>query len=587
MAAKSDTAQGSSIAYPSVRPEPNPAVRAEPHPAVRPELVEGHRGASTGSARTGGARKGFDTSARTGGAGKGFDAPARTEGEVPSLLRKANTTLAEQLAQRVQERIRAHVYAPGARLPSVRAASAAQGVSAATVVAAYELLVAQGWVVAKPQKGFFVRAEHAFFGSNHRSVQAFTTTDATATIAYKARADLFTAAPQGTGQPVPATPLPTHANALIRGMFRPGAQHAARAQPSAGVLPSPWLDNTFMASAVRHVAGQMSSFALEYGDPQGDLGLREALSQRLSAFAIPCPAQHIVTTAGATHALDVASRTLLRPGDAVMVEEPGWTVEFARLAALGMRVLPVPRGPTGPDVETMQRYCTVADPALRPKLFVCVSVLHNPTGVSISPAAAHQVLQLAHAHNFYVLEDDTYAHFAPEHATRIAALDAARGLQRVIYVGGFAKALAPNWRVGFLAAPTNLVERIADTKMLTTLTTSAFLEKTLARIIGQGHLRKHCERLKTELDAARSRSVKLAIQAGCSFAAEPQGLFGWVDVGCDTERLSERMLDAGYLLAPGGLFYAERRPTTLMRVNFASTQAKQFWDALEAARSEI
>jgi DNA-binding transcriptional MocR family regulator len=94
---------------------------------------------------------------------------------------------------------------------------------------------------------------------------------------------------------------------------------------------------------------------------------------------------------------------------------------------------------------------------------VSVSVFHNPTGYCLSPGSAHRILQLANQHDFHIVEDDTYSHIAPEHATRLCALD---GLQRTIYVSGFAKILAPNWRIGFLAAPTQLVERLLDTKLL-------------------------------------------------------------------------------------------------------------------------
>jgi DNA-binding transcriptional MocR family regulator len=99
----------------------------------------------------------------------------------------------------------------------------------------------------------------------------------------------------------------------------------------------------------------------------------------------------------------------------------------------------------------------------------------------------------------------------------------------------------------------------------------------LALCIEQGQLRRHAERIKTRLDAARARSVKLAMNAGCRFAAEPVGLFGWVDTGVDTDALAQRMLDEGYLLAPGALFHAQRRPSTLMRINFATTQDAAFW----------
>ena len=186
-------------------------------------------------------------------------------------------------------------------------------------------------------------------------------------------------------------------------------------------------------------------------------------------------------------------------------------------------------------------------------------------------------MQLAQRHGFHVVEDDTYSHIAPEHATRLSVLD---GLQRTIYVSGFAKILAPNWRVGYMAAPPDLVERLLDTKLLATLTTPSLLEKALAHCIEQGQLRRHAERIRTRLDAARSRSVKLALQAGCTFAAKPAGLFGWLDTGVDTDQLAQTMLDEGYLLAPGALFHAARAPSTLMRINFTTTQEPAFWDLL-------
>jgi DNA-binding transcriptional MocR family regulator len=138
-----------------------------------------------------------------------------------------------------------------------------------------------------------------------------------------------------------------------------------------------------------------------------------------------------------------------------------------------------------------------------------------------------------------------------------------------------------------MAAPPGLVEPLLDTKLLGTLTTPALLEKALALCMEQGQLRRHAERIRTRLHAARSRSVKLALQAGCVFAAEPSGLFGWVDTGVDTDALAQRMLDEGYLLAPGALFHAGRKPSTLMRINFASAQDAVFWHAFRRVRAAL
>jgi len=476
------------------------------------------------------------------------------------LSRSADTTLTDQLAARYAERIRQRLLAPGARLPSVRECSRRHEVSAHTVVAAYDQLLAQGLVEARRQRGFFVRDLRE--SSTERSSGSTGRDEA----------------------PVRSTrlPLPISATSLIRGMFQPPG---SRPMPGLGTLPADWLDSPLLAGALRKVTSgnQLAAMALQYGEPAGDLRLRNALATRLADHGVRATAQQIVTTIGATHALDVVTRTLLHAGDTVLVDEPGWSVEYARLAALGMRVLPVPRGDDGPDIAAMQRLIEAQPPRERPRLYITVSVLHNPTGASLSLQSAHRVLQLAQGHDLHIVEDDTYAHLAPAHLPRIAALDA---LERTIYISGFSKILVPNWRVGFLAAPLALIDRIVDTKLLSTLTTPALTERALAHCLEHGLLRRHTERVLQRLEAARSRTVKLAESHGCRFAAPPRGLFGWVDVGVDTERLAQAMLDE-WLIAPGALFHATHRPSTLMRVNFATSQDARFWRALDRARAAL
>ena len=481
-------------------------------------------------------------------------APQAAQGAL-ALSRTADATLTEQLSARFAERIRQRLLAPGARLPSVRECARRHAVSPTTVVAAYDQLLAQGLVEARKQRGFFVR-DLAAGGTRGGADRA------------------------GLQQRAPSTPLPISATTLIRGMFQPPGAHP---MPGLGTLPADWLDLPMLAGALRKVTqgNQLGALSLQYGEPAGETRLRNALATKLADFGVRASAQQIVTTIGATQALDVVTRTLLRAGDSVLVDEPGWSVEYARLAALGMRVLPVPRGEDGPDLDVMRRVIEAQKPQQRPRLYVTVSVLHNPTGASLSLQSAHRVLKLAQEYGLHIVEDDTYAHLAPAHLPRLAALDA---LERTIYVSGFSKILAPNWRVGFMAAPLALVDRLVDTKLLTTLTTPGLTEQALAHCLEHGLLRRHVERVGTKLAAARARSVKLAESHGCRFAAPPRGLFGWVDVGVDTERLAQALLDE-WLIAPGALFHAAHRPTTLMRINFATTQEPRFWRALERARA--
>jgi len=262
------------------------------------------------------------------------------------LVKIASQTLAEQLAARFAERINTRLLAPGSRLPSVRQCAQQQGVSPSTVVAAYDQLLAQGLVEAQRNRGFFIRNRPLAHGIKAQTAINFVSKDTRPTVT-------VSFAPEH---------VPVNATALIRAMF-----HAAsdKPQPGMGAFPPDWLKTNFLSAAVRRVISspQLQAFSLQYGEPAGDLGLRQALAGRLHALSMPVSPQQIITTVGATHALDIVSRTLLRPGDCVMVEEPGWAIEFARLEALGMRVLPVPRGPDGPDLAVMARLCELHAPS--------------------------------------------------------------------------------------------------------------------------------------------------------------------------------------------------------------------------------
>lgn len=489
------------------------------------------------------------------------------------LIRGASQSLSAQLATLFAARIRDHLWLPGARLPSVRQCAAQYGVNASTVVAAYDHLQAQGWVVARKNSGFYVREADGPSRLDRVQGEPMVAPGGGVTAgAVEAAGAAAASQAQRSAPPIKAT-------SLIRGMFQ--AQDS-RLQPGMGVLPAEWLETDFLPRLLRKAtaASDLHALSLRYGEPQGDERLRRALTQKLSQLQLRVQPEQIVTTVGATQALDIASRTLLKTGDCVMVEEPGWAVEFARLQLLGMRVLPVPRDAHGPDLAVMQRYCEVHSP----KMLVSVSVLHNPTGLTLSPARAHQVVRLAHEAGFYMVEDDSYSAFAPEHATRLSVLD---GLQRSIYISGFSKILAPNWRVGYAAASPEMAERLLDTKLLSTLSTPAVLERTLALCLEQGLLRRHAERLRLRLDRARARCVKLALQHGCRFVHEPAGLFGWVDAGVDTEQLAMRMHEEGYLVAPGSLFLAERKPSMLMRINVATTQDLSFWKDFVRCRAQV
>lgn len=447
-----------------------------------------------------------------------------------SLQSKQDHRLPAQLAARLAQRIETHALRPGTRLPSIRHCAVESRVSRSTVVEAYDQLIAAGLIESRRGSGFYVRPRHK-----------------------------TTARKRAPSAPLPGTVLDV--SWLLRAQRRqsPGSE-----QPGAGLLPENWLDHDMVAAAVRGVGRSRGSWLLKYGAVEGYLPLREALSARLALSGIDVAADQIVTTAGATQAIDLAARRFLAPGDVVFVEDPAWFVMFARFAAFGARLVGVPRGPDGPDIAALESLLARE----RPKLYIVNSVAHNPTGSCMSQPVATRVLELAARHDFMILEDDIYGDLQGRHAVRLASLDDGR---RVIYLGGFSKTLAANLRVGFVAAHPSLANELRDIKALTGLASSELCERVVARIIVERRYERMLERVRSRLDECRGRTAEALLKVDVKVAGPPPGgMYLWADFGRDTNEIATAGSREGVLCAPGSLFSPTQLPSTWMRVAAAT-----------------
>ena len=221
----------------------------------------------------------------------------------------------------------------------------------------------------------------------------------------------------------------------------------------------------------------------------------------------------------------------------------------------------------GPDLDAL----ALAVQAHRPRLLLLNTVLHNPTGTVLSAACAFRILKLADEYDFLIVEDDIYADFLPASvaASRLASLDQ---LRRVIYLGSYSKTLAPNIRVGFLAAAPEVAQQIANFKLLCALATPEINERIIFQVLTEGGYRKHCLRLHSKLDAAREATMARLERIGLTPFIRPQaGFVAWFDTGVDTNLLAAAGLEAGYLFAPGALFSPSQQPSTWMRVNMTTS----------------
>jgi len=465
-----------------------------------------------------------------------------------SLVPAAGLTLVEQLVRWAEHRIQEQVFKPGTRMPSVRQLATDRGVSRSTVVQAYERLVARGHLQARRGSGFYVR-------------------EPTGSVARRSK------------QPV-VRPNPIDMGWLVRNMQ---SGIPADMAPGFGYLPPSLCGADLIKAGLRSVAATATAQLSHPALAQGYAPLRDQMARRLAEMEIAATPAQILTTSGATQAVDLIARKFLRPGDSVMVGNPAWSAQLGTLAMMGVNLIGVPYTPKGPDVQAMTDLAALH----KPKMLLINTVLHNPTSTVLSAAAAYQIMRIAEAHDMIVVEDDIYADFLPNGvpAARLASLDQ---LKRVIYLGSFSKMLVPNIRVGFLATSVDLAEALGTQKLLTSLATPEINERIVHRALTEGSYRKHCQRVHAALDALRDPVYARLASIGLTPYCRPQaGFLGWFDAGVDTIALAAMALEAGYLMAPGALFSPQQTPSTWMRMNIATSQNPAMLKWLEGALNQL
>jgi DNA-binding transcriptional MocR family regulator len=289
--------------------------------------------------------------------------------------------------------------------------------------------------------------------------------------------------------------------------------------------------------------------------PQGLFELREQIAARLVQHGIAAGAANIVTTFGASQAFDLLGRILFAPGDAVLVEDPGYFVLFEQLRGQHVNLIPVPRTANGPDLEALESACR----AHRPRAFFTQTLLHNPTGSNTEPASCHRVLSLAEQFGFAIIEDDVYGE-----------------LRHVIHVGSFTKLIGPALRVGFVAADPALIAQIVERKVLSVLSGSALLESFVAEVLDSGRYRKHVDTIRARLSRMRRDARQALVGTGISFESSAgEGIFLWGRVPDSTpvDELVRKAREQSILLAKGKLFSPSHGCGQWLRFNVAHSTA--------------
>ncbi|KIQ00233.1 MULTISPECIES: PLP-dependent aminotransferase family protein [Pseudomonas] len=456
------------------------------------------------------------------------------------LILDADSTipLVTQIVEGVAEAIALRRLRSGARLPSIRKFASVHGISHFTVVEAYDRLVARGCLIALPNAGFFVRS----------------TLDEAA--AYSE-----------------ASPLNFDTHLLLHKVFTPLGMQLC---PGIGRLPDTWLDGEGMQRGLRTLARQRPHDFSNYGHAQGLPALRTRICDRLAEAGIAVGPEQMLLTTGASQALDLVVRLLVRSGDAVLVEEPGYHNLFLNLHLKGARLLGVPRGVGGLDLQRLEHLLREH----HPRVMFIQSRLHSPTGTSLSLPTCHRLLQLAQQYDVLIVENDIYADLAPIAQPTLASLDQ---LERVIHICSLSKTIAPALRVGWISAHRELIEQLLPLKMASGLTSSELTESLALNILLQGQQRKFVRHLRERLGEAHEDVARRLESAGMELFHEPRaGLFLWArhpEIS-DSYELACWARGRGMLLFPGQLFMPDGHAMPWTRFNVAQAGDDRVYELL-------
>lgn len=361
----------------------------------------------------------------------------------------------------------------GAKLPTTRDLAQRFHLSRAAAIAAFELLVSEGFAEARIGAGTFV-------------------------------AESVPRLAREIPKPRAPDPLPAPALPLTVGV----------------TLSDPRTAQIFRKLMSRHLARPAPEH-FRYGDPRGGLALREAIAAYLrSARGVRCEARQIVVTSGAQQGLDLLIRAALRPGDAVWVEDPCYPMAVTALKGAGAKIVGVPVDAEGLDSAAGEKRCPNAKA-------VYVTPSHQfPLGVTMTMRRRLALIDWARRNDAWIIEDDYDSEFRYG-GPPLTALQGMDGAGRVAYVGSFSKILFPGLRTGYLVVPEPLLDAVIEARARTDRFPPTLTEAPLATLLTQGHFAAHLRRMRRRVQAARDMLADtLAAQARgrLAVAVPEQGL---------------------------------------------------------------
>lgn len=361
-----------------------------------------------------------------------------------------------------------------------------------------------------------------------------------------------------------------------------GAILQAAADPKiisfAGGLPAPELFPVKeMKAAVDKVFEEHGQEAMQYGAAKGVTALREVIQQHVKKKEnVDSELDNVLVTTGSEQALDLVGKAFVDPGDTVLVEQPTYLCALDVFRSYGANFASVEMDEDGMKMDALEE-ALKANP--NTKLIYTVPNFQNPTGRTMTEERRKQLAELAEKYDVYVLEDNPYGEirFAGQHVPAVKSFDKSG---HVLYMSTFSKTLAPGFRLGWLVADKNVVNKLTVLKQSADLHTDNLAQFAVAQFFADNDVDAHVKEISALYGKRKDlmlEGIKKYFPEGVKYTDPEGGMFLWVEVPGvdDTVELFKECLEHDVAFVPGDPFFADEVQPGAFRLNYSNMKEDQ------------
>lgn len=337
--------------------------------------------------------------------------------------------------------------------------------------------------------------------------------------------------------------------------------------------------------------------ALQYGATEGYQPLREQLAAFMAQKGVSdvLPEQLLVTT-GSQQALDLLGKTMISPGDKVIVEGPTFLATIQCFRLYGAEVISAPIDAEGVKVDELERLIVEH----KPKLVYLIPTFGNPSGATLNLERRKRILELAAKYQTLVVEDDPYGDLyfdaAPPASLLALSKDVPGSREWLAHCGSLSKVLSPGLRIGWMIANPELLAKAVMCKQFSDAHTSTYAQATAAQYLKAGHMPAALAKVR-KVYAARAQAMMDALRTELGDAVEftppAGGLFLWVRLTgkggkvADANVLAKKAIEEGVAFVPGAPFYSQNPDVATLRLSFATADEEKIREGVRRLKRAL